>query len=147
MNTRNLSFLKFIYRSSSLAEAMSCLAVGIGINWIYKGLKGINNSLFFLSYLGLVFLLTGIFSLYFSFQKAKLIYDNGLEISGKVFVSYFRFGYGIITCEHFYQGRIYRSSHRVSRLRWEKVLKPGQNIILIMDRNNPQKVFIRDFYQ
>lgn len=151
MNNRSLSFLKYASQLSFFADGIKVLPTTLGALWTFDALFFVGDSPNKIRYifllLGITLFLIGLFSLYFGYQKNKVSYDNGLEIQGKIIAMYFRFGYGLITCEHFYQGQIYRSSHRVNRFRWEKILKPGQEIMLIMDKNNPQKIFVRDFYK
>ena len=151
MNNRNLSFFNYISQLITFADQMRICAAVLGAFWILDALFFVSDSpnrlRYVYLYFGVVLFVIGLFSLHSGYKKTKATYDFGIEILGKIVNIYFHLGYGLITCEYLYQGRICRSSQQVSKSQKVRKLTRGQEIMLIMDRNDPKQVLIRGFYQ
>lgn len=74
------------------------------------------------------------------------IFDDGLETPAIVNdISFFR-GRGHVTYVYTFQGPKYYSSNFIQKTKRAQALVAGDQVILVVDRNNPQRAFIRDLY-
>lgn len=74
------------------------------------------------------------------------IFNDGQESTAIINnVSFYR-GRGAITYVHEYQGEKYRCTNTVLRNGRTKELAEGDKVVILVDRDNPNKAHIRDLY-
>ena len=74
------------------------------------------------------------------------IFADGRVVEGQVTSIWFFRGRGQMTCEFTFEGRAYRA--RCNLVRSERVLGiiSGQPVTLVVDAQNPRRVFVRDAF-
>jgi hypothetical protein len=74
------------------------------------------------------------------------IFNDGLETSAIISnVSFFR-DRGRIDYVFTHQGQKYTSGNMIHKVRQTEALKVGDEVIVMVERNNPKRAYIRDLY-
>lgn len=74
------------------------------------------------------------------------IFSDGIETTAVISnVSFFR-DRGRIEYAFTYQGQKFASGNAVHKVRLTQMMRVGQQVIMVVDRNNPKRAYIRDLY-
>ena len=74
------------------------------------------------------------------------IFQNGIETPAVIELINAHNGQGWIAYRYTFQGRAYRSGVFVVVNKAVKALSPGEQVIVVVDQNNPKRALIRDLY-
>ena len=130
--------------SSFLSCLYPVLIWGVYITLIALGV--IKTNIFSLPIIFGVITIVALFILIWRIQVFRAIFNDGVETTATInFVVFFR-GTGRVEYTYTYQGQKYENSNAVIMDEQTLVLKVGEQIILIVDRNNPNRAVIRDLY-
>lgn len=79
-------------------------------------------------------------------QVFNTVFSDGIETAATINnVSFFR-DRGRVDYVHTYQGQKYVSGNAIHKVKQTLALKVGEQVVLMVDRNNPKRAFIRDLY-
>lgn len=79
-------------------------------------------------------------------QVFNTVFSDGIETTATINnVSFFR-DRGRVDYVHTYQGQKYVSGNAIHKVKQTLALKVGEQVVLMVDRNNPKRAFIRDLY-
>ena len=79
-------------------------------------------------------------------QVFNTIFSDGIETTATINnVSFFR-DRGRVDYVYTYQGQKYVSGNAIHKVKHTLALKVGGQVVLMVDRNNPKRAFIRDLY-
>jgi hypothetical protein len=79
-------------------------------------------------------------------QVFNTIFSDGIETTATINnVSFFR-DRGRVDYVYTHQGQKYASGNAIHKVKQTLALKVGEQVVLIVDRNNPKRAFIRDLY-
>ena len=79
-------------------------------------------------------------------QVFNTIFSDGIETTATINnVSFFR-DRGRVDYVYTYQGQKYVSGNAIHKVKQTLALKVGEQVVLMIDRNNPKRAFIRDLY-
>lgn len=79
-------------------------------------------------------------------QVFNTVFDDGLESTATISsISFFR-DRGRVDYVYSYQGQKYISGNAILKVKRTQALQIGEQVIVIVDRNNPKRAFIRDLY-
>lgn len=129
----------------------SCLTVlGPILFWIVLGSlilfgKGNQNPLVLLIVCTAVTIIALIFLVWRINQFFK-VYGDGLEANATISDITMFGGRGNVFYLYEYQGKKYSTNNTVNYDKRTKILRVGQRVIVLVDRDSPQCAFIRDLY-
>ena len=79
-------------------------------------------------------------------QVFNTVFSDGIETTATINnVSFFR-DRGRVDYVHTYQGQKYVSGNAIHKVKQTLALKVGEQVVLMVDRNNSKRAFIRDLY-
>ena len=79
-------------------------------------------------------------------QVFNTIFSDGIETIATINnVSFFR-DRGRVDYVYTHQGQKYASGNPIQKVKQTLALKVGEQVVLMVDRNNPKRAFIRDLY-
>ncbi len=79
-------------------------------------------------------------------QIFNSIFSDGIETTATINnVSFFR-DRGRVEYVYTHQGQKYASGNAIHKVKQTLALKVGEQVVLVVDRNNPKRAFIRDLY-
>ena len=79
-------------------------------------------------------------------QVFNTVFSDGIETTATINnVSFFR-DRGRVDYVHTYQGQKYVSGNAIHKVKQTLALKVGEQVVLMVDRNNPKRAFIRNLY-
>ena len=79
-------------------------------------------------------------------QVFNTVFSDGIESTATINnVSFFR-DRGRVDYVYTYQGQKYVSGNAIHKVKQTLALKAGEQVVLMVDRNNPKRAFIRDLY-
>ena len=79
-------------------------------------------------------------------QIFNTVFSDGIEITATISnVSFFR-DRGRVEYVYFHQGEKYASGNAIHKVKQTLALKVGEQVVLMVDRNNPKRTFIRDLF-
>lgn len=79
-------------------------------------------------------------------QVINTVFSDGIESTATIRnVSFFR-DRGRVDYIYTYQGQKYASGNAVHKVKQTQALKVGDPVVVVIDRNNPKRAFIRDLY-
>ncbi len=79
-------------------------------------------------------------------QVFNTIFSDGIETTATINnVSFFR-DRGRVDYVYTHQGQKYASGNPIHKVKQTLALKVGEQVVLMVDRNNPKRAFIRDLY-
>jgi hypothetical protein len=73
-------------------------------------------------------------------------FRNGTQVRGKILSVYLRRDRGRVEYTYIFDNQEFKSGAAVHRTKQTKALKQGDRVILMVDRANPKRAFIRDLY-
>jgi hypothetical protein len=73
-------------------------------------------------------------------------FARGVEVAGKVTGIGFRRDRGRIEYAYSYQGQTYHGANAIHKISKTRYLKPGDEVALLVDPDNPKRAFVRDIY-
>ncbi len=79
-------------------------------------------------------------------QTINGIFDDGQEANATISRVFFFRDRGRISYEYTYQGEKRASGNAVTRVKRTRGLQVGQEVVVLVDRNNPKRAFLRDLY-
>lgn len=71
---------------------------------------------------------------------------NGFEVKGIITAINFRRDKGKVEYEYQIDGEVYKSGHNLMKNKFTKTLAEGQEVNLVVARNNNEKAFIKEMY-
>jgi hypothetical protein len=94
-------------------------------------------------------LISGIafFVLLWRYRMFLRLFEEGVEIVGTINDVTFSRDRGYISYVYTYEGQKYLSKNYISKTNRARLFRPGEQVILVIDRNNPKKAFIRELYE
>ncbi|MEM7332446.1 MAG: DUF3592 domain-containing protein [Chloroflexota bacterium] len=104
-----------------------------------------NGSPFFF-YFGIIMVVVGIPLLTWRVKSIQDIFDRGIEVEGQITNIRFYRGRGRVEYAYEYVDKAYRGGNAIRRTRVASQLKVGDQVIIVIDRANPQKAVVRDLY-
>jgi len=79
-------------------------------------------------------------------QAINTVFSDGMEMTAAISnVSFFR-DRGRVDYVYTYQGQKYVSGNAIHKVKQTLELRVGTQVVLMADRNNPRRAFIRDLY-
>lgn len=75
-----------------------------------------------------------------------LWFDDGIEVSGKINNIFFFRDRGRVDFEYTYQGEKFTSRSILHKVKQTTSLRVGDQVTVMIDRNNPKRAIIRDLY-
>ena len=79
-------------------------------------------------------------------QVFNTVFSDGIESIATINnVSFFR-DRGRVDYVYTYQGQKYVSGNAIHKVKQTLALKVGEQVVLMVDRNNPKRAFVRDLY-
>jgi hypothetical protein len=73
-------------------------------------------------------------------------FRSGMQVRGKISSVYLRRDRGRVEYTYIYASQEFKSGVEIHRTKQTKALKTGDRVILMVDRSNPKRAFIRDLY-
>jgi hypothetical protein len=74
------------------------------------------------------------------------IFDKGVEAKGTIsHVAFFR-DRGRLEYTYFYMGQKYKSGNAVHRVKKTRDIQVGEQVVVLLDPDKPERAFIRDLY-
>ncbi len=74
------------------------------------------------------------------------IFEDGLDAQATITgINFFR-GRGRVDYAYSFQGQKYSSGNTVSKTKYTKDLRVGQQVTVCVDRNNPRRAFVKEIY-
>jgi len=96
--------------------------------------------------LSIAFSIIGIPLLFWRYQMISSVFEDGLEAPGMITrIGFFR-GRGRVDYAYSYQGQKYTSGNAISRSKHTRNLMSGQQVTVLVDRNNPKRAFVKEIY-
>jgi len=130
--------------SAFLGYLFPVLMWGIYIVIIALGIVKTNDPTLPILFATITFI--ALFILIWRIQIFKAVFNSGIETTAIInHISFFRDG-GRVGYVYTYQGQEYTSSNAIQKGEETLALKLGEQVILVVDRNNPKRAFIRDLY-
>lgn len=74
------------------------------------------------------------------------IFTEGVEAPATISKVFFFRDRGRLDYSYTYQGQQYNSGNAVHRVKQTRNLKPGDQVIVIVDPNHPKRAYVRDLY-
>jgi hypothetical protein len=93
-----------------------------------------------------VIVILAIGCLFWRILLIKDIVENSLEVQAKLDDVSFNRAHGILQFTYNYLGQIMSGSNRVLRSKTSDQYSVGQDIVLLVDTNNPGRALVRDLY-
>lgn len=107
-------------------------------------LTGASAPFFF--YLGLVTTLIGVPVFIWRVRSFQALFARGVEVPGRVAsISFYR-DRGRVEYAYTYEGNTYQGGNAIMKTGRTKALQPGDEVVLIVDKDNPKRALIRDLY-
>ena len=79
-------------------------------------------------------------------RTINTVFSDGMEATAAISnVSFFR-DRGRVDYVYTYQGQKYVSGNAIHKVKQTLALRGGAQVVLMVDRNNPRRAFIRDLY-
>jgi len=130
--------------SAFLGYLFPVLMWGIYIVIIALGIVKTNDPTLPILFATITFI--ALFILIWRIQIFKAVFNSGIETTAIInHISFFRDG-GRVGYVYTYQGQEYTNSNAIQKDEQTLALKLGEQMILMVDRNNPKRAFIRDLY-
>lgn len=105
-----------------------------------------NDPSFFL-YLSLIVTVVGLGVLFWRIRGFRSTFTRGVPVLGRVTnVNFFR-GRGTVEYTYNYNGQSYNGGNSISETGRTKLLRPGQELTLLVDPSNPKRAIIPDLYR
>jgi hypothetical protein len=80
-------------------------------------------------------------------QVFNTVFNDGIEATATISnVSFFR-DRGRVDYVYTHQGQKYAGGNAILKVRQTRALQVGEQVIVVIDRNNPRRAFIRDLYR
>jgi hypothetical protein len=90
--------------------------------------------------------LAGLGLVFWRVQVIKAIFEDGIEIAGTLRSVVFFRDRGRVEYVYTYLDQKYASGNAILKTSRTKRLQPGMQIVLVVDRSQPRRAFIRDLY-
>lgn len=90
--------------------------------------------------------LIAIIVLFWRIQLFNTIFSDGMTATATVNKVWFFRGRGRINYSYFYQGQNYASGNVVMKVKKARQIQMGDQLAVMINRNNPKQAFIRDLY-
>ena len=100
----------------------------------------------FFLYFAVVVTLIGLAVLAWRVRLFKTVFQEGLEIHGRISSFSMARDRGQVKYTYACQGKRYESGVTLHRTKQTRKLKVGDRVVLVVDRSNPGRAFIRDLY-
>ena len=95
------------------------------------------------------FLMITVFSLVILAWRVRMfffLFSDGIEASATISNVFFFRDRGRVDFVFTYQGQKYGSGNAIHKVKQTKNLKVGDRIVVLIDRNNPKRAYIRDLF-
>jgi hypothetical protein len=117
-----------------------------GIYLILTVLQKVNVADFTLPaiYAGITIIAVGVLG--WRIRVINSVFNDGLEISATISRVFFFRDRGRVEYVYTYQGQKYTSGNAVHKVKQTQALQVGEQVSVMIDRNNPKRAFIRDLY-
>lgn len=80
-------------------------------------------------------------------QVFKTVFSDGFETTAVIKNVFFFRDRGRVDYAYTYQGQNYTSGNAIHKVKQTRALMIGEQVTLVVDRNNPKRAFIRNLYQ
>ena len=105
-----------------------------------------DDSLLFFALLSVGVSVVGIPFLFWRYRIISSVFEDGIETQGTIMgVSFFR-GRGRVEYTYNFQGQKYMSGNAINRTKHTKTLRDGQQVTILIDRNDPKRAFVKEIY-
>ena len=74
------------------------------------------------------------------------VFNDNQQVEANITRVFFFRDRGRIECVYEYNGQKFISGNAVMKTRWSKAIKEGDRVVVMVDRNQPKRSFIRDLY-
>ena len=96
--------------------------------------------------LGIITTLVGVPLFIWRVRSFQALFAQGAQVAGRITsISFFR-DRGRIEYTYTWEGKTYKGYNAVMKTKRTQALEPGTEVILIVDKNHPQRALIRDLY-
>lgn len=120
--------------------------VAWGFYFIMIVFQNVNLADFTLPMIFAVITIVSLSMLFWRVQVFNTIFNDGIEAPATISnISFFR-DRGRVDYIYTFQGQKYVSGNAVHKVRQTQNLQIGEQVIVVVDRNNPKRAFIRDLY-
>ena len=79
-------------------------------------------------------------------RSFQIIFSRGIEVSGHITNIRFNRDRGRVEYTYTYQGQTYQAGNGVFKTKRTKAIQQGDEVVLMVDRDNPKRAIIRDIY-
>jgi hypothetical protein len=144
MNTSRLSFLRMIEADYIAYISVLAPVVMWGV-YAFSYFSGREpGTTYTLSMAGIT--VAGMLALIWRYRLFSTIFEDGQQTQATISrVSFYR-DRGRIDYEYTYMGQQYKSGNAVHKIRRVTDLKIGDQVTVMIDRNKPNRAFIKDLY-
>ena len=144
MKSQNLSLFRMI--STDYASFLSVLFPivfgGFSAYFFFTG----NNALQLFLLLAIGAIVLGVPYLIQRYRTLSSVFADGIEAQGTITNIFFFRGRGRVEYSYTVQGKKQTSSNAINKNSRTRGLKVGQTVIVVVDRNNPNRAFIKEIY-
>src|SRR5574338_434671 len=146
MENRNPSMWRVLW-TDYWAFVGLMLIVVVGAFWGFSWLTAPGPTTLEMTPFALGIMLLGFVLIVWRLRLISSTFEDGRQVEGVVTeVSYFRDRCRVAYLYHL-DGQRYQASTVVMRQRKTQVLEPGRPVVIVADRDNPQRAFLRDLYR
>jgi len=116
--------------------------------WIYSAfsLYTRDDSSRFFVLLSAVITAVAIPLLLWRYRSISAVFEEGLQAQGTITSIHFFRGRGRVSYVYTFQGQKYSSGNAINKTKHSRNLEVGQQVTLLIDRNNPQRAFVKEIY-
>jgi hypothetical protein len=79
-------------------------------------------------------------------RSFQTLFSRGIEVPGHITNIRFNRDRGRVEYTYTYQGQIYQTGNGIYKTKRTKALQQGDEIVLMVDQDNPKRALIRDIY-
>ncbi len=84
--------------------------------------------------------------LFWRYRNISSVFEEGVESPGRIMAINFFRGRGRLDYAYTFQGQKLVSGNAINRTRQTRDLRVGQEVTLLIDRNNPKRAFVKEIY-
>jgi hypothetical protein len=144
MLTKRVSLGKIVSSDYAAQIGLIMTLVGWGFFLYFRYIQN-DPSMVYL-YIALGATVIGLPLLAWRWQSISALLDSGTETNAVIHAIGFFRGRGQVAYTYTINGQKYLTTNAIMKNKHTQILKPGDTVTLVVDRENPKKALIRDLY-
>jgi hypothetical protein len=105
-----------------------------------------NESMPLFVLLSIIASVVGIPFLFWRYWIISSVFEDGMQTQGIITgISFYR-GRGRLQYSYNFQGQKYTSGNVINRSKYTRNMEDGQQVAILVDRNNPKRAFVKEIY-